>query len=306
MGDWVFKRHLDQEFIDALQKARSDVQSWWSEVVKDRDLIIGLRGNYLNVYYRGQSLFRVTVNSGRLAASTHPKYLVDPKLSKPVSFDGRNFDIGKLADTALLAGWSPEALSRLKKAAKLYSGPEKTGCHSAVVNNKRLLDVEIAFSRDPATLAEEERRIPRIDFALLESEGDGYAVRFWEAKAYGNSELGSMSNQGGVRTVLGQIQDYESTIAKHADELANSYAKVCQNLSAIYSGTDRYSSDNPIAKIAQNPDLLMRVLPQVHLFIFGFDGAQKKGAKKSFDEFESILGKDRLRIIGLPGGAFPT
>ena len=88
-----FKRELSDEFMAELEKlAKTD--SWFKDVLNDKaNLIIALRGNYLNIYYNGQSLFKVDYKNKKLSVTTHPKYLVNPDISEQVSFDGKEFDI---------------------------------------------------------------------------------------------------------------------------------------------------------------------------------------------------------------------
>ena len=304
MSKWIFKRHLDDAFVALLKSNAKNRDNWWSEIVRDRDVIIALRGDYLNVYYHGQSIFKVWMNGSQLAASTHPKYLVDPKLSRQVPFDGERFDLGNVADSALLDQWAVGALDRLKRTAKLYSGVEKKGCHLSVVNSNRLLDVEIAFSRNPKEIEDDERQIPRIDIALLEPGDDGFHVRFWEAKAFGNPELGSVTKNGAPRPVVDQISQYRDIIRRHQSELRESYASVCRNLVEIYEGTERFPSGTPINEIARDPSRLSFVTPDVKLFLFGFDAAQKAGAAAMFDDLRKSPEISGVRYIGNPAKAF--
>ncbi len=59
---WHFRRGLGQEFISEL-KALADKPSWFTDILADQDLILGIRKDYLNVYVDGQSLFKIVWNS---------------------------------------------------------------------------------------------------------------------------------------------------------------------------------------------------------------------------------------------------
>ena len=61
--------------------------SWWRDVLQDENLIIAVREEYLNVYWRGQSLFKVELKGDQIVASTHPKYLLNPAISGTVPLD---------------------------------------------------------------------------------------------------------------------------------------------------------------------------------------------------------------------------
>lgn len=322
---WQFRRHLSEPFVAALEEAALN-QVWWQEVLSDRDVIVALRNEYINVYYRGQSLFYVGFSDGRIVASTHPKYLIDPSLNGQVRLteneEGENaFDVSFLKET-MLTGWYDGALQRLKKAAAYFSGPEKTGCHAASSGRDDILDVEIAFKRvkDPAGGTEEARRqIPRIDLLRLVGVQDGLAsLEFWEAKAFGNTELGSMGYRAQddigphdvEREVIAQIADYRDILNKNAEAVVSSYRTACQQLVRIYAETERFGSNSIIGEIASGQRKLQIGTgdeARVNLLLFGFDDAQKARSQASFRDLERKVhefGGGKLRAIGNAKRAF--
>ena len=184
---WHFKRDLDKEFMEKLE-CEAKKGGWFAHVLDDDDLILGLRGTYVNVYWYGQSLFKIEPNrKDGLKVTTHPKYLLSPDLYKPVPFDGSVFDIK--AAKLVVTDYDPiKTLNRMKRAAELYCGDEKRGVHAiACVKENNVIDTEIAFSRE-AELAERPS-VPRIDLACLEAVDGSIWLRFWEAKLYSNIEL---------------------------------------------------------------------------------------------------------------------
>ena len=52
----IFDHALNANFI-ALLATEAKKPGWWADVLADPKLIVALRGSYLNVYWRGQSLF---------------------------------------------------------------------------------------------------------------------------------------------------------------------------------------------------------------------------------------------------------
>jgi len=96
-----FKRSISPEFIGQLKK-EEDKRGWWKDVLADSKLIVALRGSYLNVYWRGQSLFKVREGSSGLTVSTHEKFLIDPKLAEKVPLrDDGSFAIESLISVPL-------------------------------------------------------------------------------------------------------------------------------------------------------------------------------------------------------------
>src|SRR6266550_1707674 len=78
-----FWRGLTPDRTNALKAlAARDGDNWWKEVLASKDLLLGVRGGYLNAYVKGQSVFRIRfedVTDGKqLRVETHYKYLVKP------------------------------------------------------------------------------------------------------------------------------------------------------------------------------------------------------------------------------------
>src|SRR5712691_7631328 len=122
LNRWCFERGLDKDFMESLEPvARGG--GWFTDVLSDPDLILGIRKNYVNVYRFGQSLFKIERDSktGVLKFSTHPKYLVDPDLDKAVPFDGSDFKVDELKPL-IKKYTSRETLNRMKRASQVYRG----------------------------------------------------------------------------------------------------------------------------------------------------------------------------------------
>ncbi len=65
----------------------------------------------------------------------------------------------------MLARYTSGTLSKLKRAADLFSGMEKQGVHAIVQANENIIDVEIRLdARD----LDSDRDQPRIDIAAFE------------------------------------------------------------------------------------------------------------------------------------------
>lgn len=324
---WEFQRHLSEPFVYALEKAFHD-EGWWREVILDAKVIVALRNDYLNVYFRGQSLFKVWCadKTGELLASTHPKYLLDPQLGGQITLKAgaggkRNYDLGSLREP-LLTSWHDGALERLKKAARYYSGLEKTGCHKAAAGRDDILDAEVTFRREAAAASEDEeaKKLPRIDLLRVVRAGDDCAaLEFWEAKHFQNPELGSKGHRvkngdsgdyDVEREVIAQIRDYRDILERNADAIVASYSKACEQLVRIHAGTGRYGADSIIGEVASGKRRLLigpGGRPMVNLLVFGFDEAQKvasAGAFADLDRKVRAAGGGKLRKVGDAAQAF--
>ena len=75
-----FQRGIkDQSFIQALNDLRKNSDSSWSKMVEDRILFIAIRDEYIDVYYKGNSICKLSYNNG-VIVEVHYKYL---NLSRP-------------------------------------------------------------------------------------------------------------------------------------------------------------------------------------------------------------------------------
>ena len=276
---WKFNRGLDNDFMSALDVLRKS--NWFAEVLADKDLLLGIRDNYLDIYRYGQRLFQISRVGAELKVTTHPKYLVDPDLYRDVAFDGERFVV---ADAEPLIEYykADETLEKMKRAAAYYAGDEKKGVHRIVRENPNVLDVEIAFGRErkeaePGVENESKRQSNRIDIACLEKEGDRICLRFWEVKRYANHELFSAA---GDAKVVGQIESYRKYLRMHRDDVIDSYKRVAANILEMCSWvpSNRKVGDL-VRKLATCGDLCLDDDPFVGLVVFGYDDAQQNGKR---------------------------
>lgn len=269
---WEFKRGLDRDFMDKL-KALAEDGGWFADVLADEDLILGIRNSYLNVYWRGQSLFKVERKgkTGPLKVSTHPKYLIDPDLSKPVTFDGRTFAINP--DQALQREYvKGKTIGRMKRAARVYCGGEKEGVHAIARGNDHLIDTEVAFSCEAQD--REGSFAPRIDLACIEPAQRCVRLRFWEAKLYGNPEI-----RAAVDTeppVLRQIKGYGRLLRAHSAEVIESYRAVARNLVEIATWAPARTVANSVRSAAEPDSVVEFDERPVGLVIYGYNNAEKQ------------------------------
>jgi hypothetical protein len=295
-----FKRGIKNEvFLKALEKLAGQ-ESWWHDVVRDPTLIIGVRDEYLNVYWQGQSIFKVTFVNGQVSASTHPKYLLNPDLSGQVSLIDGKFDLEKLEARMMTRGYEQGVtLAKLKKAAGLYSGLEKEGVHAIAMSNPSVIDVEIALNANGLT---DVGTLPRIDLAVFEPGNNGINLVFWEAKTFSNPEARSGA-------VVRQIEKYQKVIAAAREQIEDSYKCVASNLVRIssMSGEHRKPSDG-IRQVAKDEAPLVVSEANVGLIVYGFDADQRDNRGKLLsDTLAADLAKlkindKRIKFKGDPKG----
>lgn len=289
-----FRRGIRKEgMIEALAElARKD--GWWRDVLQDKNLIIGVRDDYLNVYWCGQSIFKVEMKHGQISATTHPKYLLDPDLTGQVALDNDSGAFALDGVEALTRIYRPgETLAKLKRAARLFAGEEKEGVQAIVGKNANVVDVEIAFPAAPGS-----RNVPRIDIATFSEVDGAVQLIFWEAKVLGNPELRTT----GERNVVTQIGNYRSIAAEQAPHVIESYGVIARNLVALaeMSGGVREAASE-VGKVAAGAPLTLANSPDVRLIVYGFDKAQRDAVwKPLIAPLEEKIGAGRVIGRGDP------
>jgi hypothetical protein len=288
-----FDRALDPDFV-ALLAAEAKKPGWWADVLADPKLFVALRGKSLNVYWRGQSLFYVEATSSGLKVTTHEKYLVDPALASQVPLVGGSFDVAGILKKGGFIGRYVDAttLAKMKSAAGLFSGLEKTGCHEIAVRNPTVIDCEIAF---PGVVSPSEDTVkksaPRVDLASLEPDGKDARLVFWEAKHYSNPGLRA---DDGLPPVCRQVATYHDYLSANRETIVESYANVAANLVSI-SAMRPVRTGRPLSPLVSEVATRERRLtlgaePKVGLIIFGFDAGQRDhpGWKKHREKLNAI------------------
>lgn len=269
-----FNRAINDTFVSCLAE-ESTRGGWWHDVLHDPALLIAPRGTTLNVYWRGQALFNVSCPRGKLAVSTHEKFLVDPALAGQVPLVEGRFDTATSLKRALIETYEgPATLTKMKRAATLYSGEEKSGCHEVAVRNASVLDVEIAFPGRLALADGSEKSAPRVDLVAVEADAENVHLVFWEAKAYANGELRALADE--AAPVCRQVEAYRAALVHHRTDIEASYAAVAANLVALKSmGWKRELSPliEAVGRGERRLDLGQK--PKVGLIIFGFDSGQR-------------------------------
>jgi len=146
-----FERALSDKCEAALRElAAMDGYNWWKEVLACEELLLAVRGGYLNAYKAGQAVFKIgpKMVGRRPRVKIHYKYLVEPKWEENpyIEFDGEHFcvDPAKVVQTRYQSG---RTLRNLIKTAAHFSGEEKKGVAQIIENEPRVVDVEIAFTQ---------------------------------------------------------------------------------------------------------------------------------------------------------------
>jgi hypothetical protein len=297
-----FERWLPSELIVSLGNlGKQSSPNWWKDTLANKDLHIAIRGGYLNVYAKGQSVFKVGDGSssglgkdGKPIVQLHYKYLLKPTLPSSkeyVRFDGNSFFMDGLplipASIVQTSFVPSETVKQLVASAETYSGEEKRGVHEIAKRNSSVIDLEIAFTK---TGEDGKRSSPRIDLGALQAVGESDAcLTFYEAKLASDVRL-----RGGSKDieVVRQIKSYDEFVETNEKDICQAYLNVCRTFKELKEGGSPVQITQLIDDVATARKRLV-VDPKVKLLIFGYD-SDHTHPESIFNKRVKLLEKEGL------------
>lgn len=264
-----FRRGLSTNFIKRLNQ-EYEAGGWWKAIADDPQLFIAIRDEYVNVYWKGNSLLRLKLEGDALLGEVHYKYLLKPDMENPyLPIRGGSLKLGNPADF-FCSNFSD--LASLKRAADAYAGEEKSGVHKIVKSNPNIIDVEVAFGTSNEQSG--ARVAQRIDFAALRKIDRGWEVVFYEAKAFSNPELRA---RGDDVPVLRQMEGYRQFLHEAQVDVTESYRTVIGNLLSLHGVCRRLGPMQDELRSIAEGTCNFRICNAVRLVVFGYDGDQDNG-----------------------------
>ena len=250
MATPAFNRGLCDAFVEVLNN-EYEKGGWWRNLVDDKETFLAIRENYLNVYYRGNSLLKLDLTSNGFR----------PYIDS--AFRSRQSIYEDLADVRGLKNAVNSHIDNSQKGQE-----EKSGVHDIIhnsFNRPKVLDVEIAFGRS----AGRDRR--QVDIAALCAVGAGFEVSFYEAKRFSSDDLKAR----GKPKVIEQIDEYAHLLRVSSSKIEGSYRKVCRNLVSLRGIAERLPERHELLQNIADGSAELRIDPDVWLIVFGFDPPQK-------------------------------
>ncbi len=247
MGE--FKRGIkNPKFIDALNVLYADKTSFWYKMVNNPQLYIAIRDNYINVYYKGQSLCKLAYcRDGKIKGETNHKY-INKTLSKKTVNSYNGLICGTQHITSL------DQVEDLINNAEEYALEEKKSSYGYILSNKSILDVEITFN------ATDEIKRSSIDYLEATIKQGKLVLNFYEAKHCSNAEIVSRTEP----KVFEQLDRYEKYLISQEANIQSSYKLVCNNILDL-----NLSERFPLAQTVLEDNLSLVVNRLPYLIIFG-------------------------------------
>ena len=225
------RNYFDLNINAPLFTELAQLPEWWKRILNDKTLYVNIRkGNRINVYYHGASVMELSINRDKtIQGKIHSKYILFQETQtdkneyrKDISPETivENLPSIKNAIIANQATSNPEGLSEKAIQGNMY------------VKGK-YIDTEFEYVHP-------NRLITRIDLITINNVG---MIEFVELKRISDSRLLKKDMSLKNEEIRKQIDNYNSFIKGHKDEIIQYYKQLQQILKKV-------GVNNPLCNIA--------------------------------------------------------
>ena len=245
----------------------SKLPEWWKRILNDKTLYVNIRkGNRINVYYHGASVMELSIKRDKsIQGKIHSKYI----LFQETQTD-KNGYIKNISPETIV-----ENLPSIKNAIianQATSNPEglsEKAIQGIMYIEGKYIDTEFEYVHS-------NRLITRIDLTTINENG---MIEFVELKRISDPRLLKKDMLLKNEEIRKQIDDYNSFIKGHKDEIIQYYKQLQQILKKV-------GVNNPLCNIA-----ITDIKPSVSLYFAGYaDGkSNHPQRRKRIDNIKQIL-----------------
>ncbi len=261
------RNYFDLNINAPLFTELSKLPEWWKRILNDKTLYVNIRkGNRINVYYHGASVMELSINRNKsIQGKIHSKYI----LFQETQPDKNSYRKDISPETIV------ENLSSIKNAIianQATSNPEglsEKAIQGIMYIEGKYIDTEFEYVHP-------NRLITRIDLTTINDDG---MIEFVELKRISDSRLLKKDMSLKNEEIRKQIDDYNSFIKGHKDEIIQYYKQLQQILKKV-------GVNNPLCNIA-----ITDIKPSVSLYFAGYaDGkSNHPQRRKRIDNIKQIL-----------------
>ena len=261
------RNYFDLNINAPLFTELSKLPEWWKRILKDKTLYVNIRkGSRINVYYHGASVMELSINRDKsIQGKIHSKYI----LFQETQTDKNGYRKDISPETIV------ENLPSIKNAIianQATSNPE--GLSEKAIQG--IMYVEGKYIDTEFEYVHPNRLITRIDLTTINDDG---MIEFVELKRISDSRLLKKDMSLKNEEIRKQIDDYNSFIKGHKDEIIQYYKQLQQILKKV-------GVNNPLCNIA-----ITDIKPSVSLYFAGYaDGkSNHPQRRKRIDNIKQIL-----------------
>ena len=255
------RNYFDLNINAPLFTELSKLPKWWKTIINDNSLYVNVRkNNRVNVYYRGASIMELSMNRNKsIQGKIHSKYL---------QIDCNKYRTEK-PETIV------EKLHSIKAAIENHQTTSKPEglCEKAIQGltyvKGKYIDTEFEYVHP-------NRLITRIDLTTINDDG---MIEFVELKRISDPRLLKKDMSLKNEEIRKQIDDYNSFIEGHRDEIIQYYKQLQQILKKV-------GVNNPLCNIA-----ITGLKDSVSLYFAGYaDGkSNHPQRRKRIDDIKKVL-----------------
>ena len=261
------RNYFDLNINAPLFTELSKLPEWWKRILNDKTLYVNIRkGNRINVYYHGASVMELSINRDKsIQGKIHSKYI----LFQETQTDKNGYRKDISPETIV------ENLPSIKNAIianQATSNPE--GLSEKAIQG--IMYVEGKYIDTEFEYVHPNRLITRIDLTTINDDG---MIEFVELKRISDSRLLKKDMSLKNEEIRKQIDDYNSFIEGHKDEIIQYYKQLQQILKKV-------GVNNPLCNIA-----ITDIKPSVSLYFAGYADGKSNHPKrrKRIDNIKQIL-----------------
>ena len=261
------RNYFDLNINAPLFTELSQLPEWWKRILNDKTLYVNIRkGNRINVYYHGASVMELSINRDKsIQGKIHSKYILFQETQ--TDKNGYRKDISPKTIVENLPSIKDAIIAN--QATSNPEGLSEKAIQGIMYVEGKYIDTEFEYVHP-------NRLITRIDLTTINDDG---MIEFVELKRISDSRLLKKDMSLKNEEIRKQIDDYNSFIEGHKNEIIQYYKQLQQILKKV-------GVNNPLCDIA-----ITGIKPSVYLYFASYADGKSNHPKrrKRIDCIKQIL-----------------
>ena len=261
------RNYFDLNINAPLFTELSKLPEWWKRILNDKTLYVNIRkGNRINVYYHGASVMELSINRDKnIQGKIHSKYILFQETQ--TDKNGYRKDISPKTIVENLPSIKNAIIAN--QATSNPEGLSEKAIQGIMYVEGKYIDTEFEY-------VHLNRLITRIDLTTINDDG---MIEFVELKRISDPRLLKKDMSLKNEEIRKQIDDYNSFIEGHKDEIIQYYKQLQQILKKV-------GVNNPLCNIT-----ITGIKPSVYLYFAGYADGKSNHPKrrKRIDNIKQIL-----------------
>ena len=250
------RNYFDLNINAPLFTELAQLPEWWKRILNDKTLYVNIRkGNRINVYYHGASVMELSINRDKnIQGKIHSKYILFQETQ--TDKNGYRKDISPKTIVENLPSIKNAIIAN--QATSNPEGLSEKAIQGIMYVEGKYIDTEFEY-------VHLNRLITRIDLTTINDDG---MIEFVELKRISDPRLLKKDMSLKNEEIRKQIDNYNSFIKRHKDEIIQYYKQLQQILKKV-------GVNNPLCNIA-----ITDIKPSVYLYFAGYADGKSNHPKR--------------------------